>query len=58
MNYVYRVYTNAGFSCLSTSVSNANIFFLANQTHINVANGNRRNTSNGWAVTKMMKKKV
>jgi hypothetical protein len=57
VNYIYKINTNAGWSCSSTGVTAANIYFY-NGAHINVAATNRRAVSNGWVVTKIMKRSV
>ena len=58
MNYVYKMQSNGGYMCLSTSVTAANIFFpYGGNNPINVAATNRKAVNNGRVVTKMTKKR-
>lgn len=58
LNYNYKIYHNGGTSCLSNSVSPANLFFSASGNNLNVSNTNRRAVSNGWVVTKILKRRT
>ena len=58
LDYIYRVNTTCALSLMTVSVQAGNIYFMHGGASYNTGCSNRRATSAGWVINRMMKFKI